>query len=38
VRYSKERKAQAKAAIVREAGRTLKENGFHAAADDRRCH
>jgi TetR/AcrR family transcriptional repressor of nem operon len=34
VRYSKEHKAQAKAAIVREAGRTLKESGFHAVGVD----
>jgi TetR/AcrR family transcriptional repressor of nem operon len=34
VRYSKEHKAQAKAAIVREAGRTLKENGFHGVGVD----
>ncbi|MER5518379.1 TetR/AcrR family transcriptional regulator [Streptomyces sp. NPDC002763] len=34
MRYSKEHKAQAKAAIVREAGRTLKENGFHAVGVD----
>jgi TetR/AcrR family transcriptional regulator, transcriptional repressor for nem operon len=34
MRYSKEHKAQAKAAIVREAGRTLKEGGFHAVGVD----
>ncbi|MGW7544340.1 TetR/AcrR family transcriptional regulator [Streptomyces sp. NPDC054770] len=34
MRYSKEHKAQAKAAIVREAGRTLKESGFHAVGVD----
>nr|WSY54169.1 TetR/AcrR family transcriptional regulator [Streptomyces sp. NBC_00886] len=34
MRYSKEHKAQAKAAIVREAGRTLKENGFHGVGVD----
>jgi TetR/AcrR family transcriptional repressor of nem operon len=34
VRYPKEHKVQAKAAIVREAGRTLKENGFHAVGVD----
>jgi len=34
VRYPKEHKAQAKAAIVREAGRTLKESGFHAVGVD----
>jgi TetR/AcrR family transcriptional repressor of nem operon len=34
MRYSKEHKAQAKAAIVREAARTLKENGFHAVGVD----
>ena len=34
MRYSKEHRAQAKAAIVREAGRTLKENGFHGVGVD----
>lgn len=34
MRYSKEHKAQAKTAIVRDAGRTLKENGFHAVGVD----
>ncbi|MFF3139224.1 TetR/AcrR family transcriptional regulator [Streptomyces mirabilis] len=34
MRYSKEHKAQAKVAIVREAGRTLKENGFHGVGVD----
>jgi TetR/AcrR family transcriptional repressor of nem operon len=34
MRYSKEHKAQAKAAILREAGRTLKESGFHAVGVD----
>jgi TetR/AcrR family transcriptional repressor of nem operon len=34
MRYSKEHKAQAKATIVREAARTLKENGFHAVGVD----
>ncbi|MDX6256263.1 MAG: TetR/AcrR family transcriptional regulator, transcriptional repressor for nem operon [Frankiales bacterium] len=34
MRYSKEHKAQAKAKIVREAARTLKENGFHAVGVD----
>src|SRR4051794_1327901 len=34
MRYSKEHKAQAKAAITREAGRTLKENGFHGVGVD----
>jgi TetR/AcrR family transcriptional regulator, transcriptional repressor for nem operon len=34
MRYSKEHKAQAKAAIVREASRTLKESGFHAVGVD----
>jgi TetR/AcrR family transcriptional regulator, transcriptional repressor for nem operon len=34
MRYSKEHKAQAKAAIVREAARTLKENGFHGVGVD----
>ncbi|MEV2210386.1 TetR/AcrR family transcriptional regulator [Streptomyces sp. NPDC050997] len=34
MRYSKEHKAQAKAAIVREAGRTLKEGGFHGVGVD----
>jgi TetR/AcrR family transcriptional regulator, transcriptional repressor for nem operon len=34
MRYSKEHKAQAKAAIVREAARTLKENGFHSVGVD----
>jgi TetR/AcrR family transcriptional regulator, transcriptional repressor for nem operon len=34
VRYSKGHKAQAKAAIVREAGRALKENGFHGVGVD----
>jgi TetR/AcrR family transcriptional regulator, transcriptional repressor for nem operon len=34
MRYSKEHKAQAKAAIAREAGRTLKESGFHAVGVD----
>ncbi len=34
MRYSKEHKALAKATIVREAARTLKENGFHAVGVD----
>jgi TetR/AcrR family transcriptional repressor of nem operon len=34
MRYSKEHKTQAKATIVREAARTLKENGFHAVGVD----
>lgn len=34
MRYSKDHKAQAKAAILREAGRTLKESGFHAVGVD----
>jgi TetR/AcrR family transcriptional repressor of nem operon len=34
MRYSKEHRAQAKSAIVREAGRTLKENGFHGVGVD----
>jgi TetR/AcrR family transcriptional repressor of nem operon len=34
MRYSKDHKAQAKAAIAREAGRTLKESGFHAVGVD----
>ncbi|WP_405910076.1 MULTISPECIES: TetR/AcrR family transcriptional regulator [unclassified Streptomyces] len=34
MRYSKEHKAQAKAAIVRAAGRTLKESGFHGVGVD----
>jgi len=34
VRYSKEHKAQAKAAIVEAAGRTLKESGFHGVGVD----
>jgi TetR/AcrR family transcriptional repressor of nem operon len=34
MRYSKEHRAQAKAAIVKEAGRTLKENGFHGVGVD----
>jgi TetR/AcrR family transcriptional repressor of nem operon len=34
MRYSKGHKAQAKAAIVREASRTLKESGFHAVGVD----
>jgi len=34
VRYSKEHKAQAKAAIVREAGHTLKKSGFHGVGVD----
>ena len=34
MRYTKEHKAQAKAAITREAGRTLKESGFHAVGVD----
>jgi TetR/AcrR family transcriptional repressor of nem operon len=34
VRYSKDHKAQAKAVIVREAARTLKENGFHSVGVD----
>jgi TetR/AcrR family transcriptional repressor of nem operon len=34
MRYSKEHRAQAKAAIVQEAGRTLKENGFHGVGVD----
>jgi TetR/AcrR family transcriptional repressor of nem operon len=34
VRYPKEHKAQAKVAIVREAARILKENGFHAVGVD----
>jgi TetR/AcrR family transcriptional repressor of nem operon len=34
MRYSKEHKAQAKATIVREAARTLKESGFHAVGVD----
>jgi TetR/AcrR family transcriptional repressor of nem operon len=34
MRYSKEHKAHAKATIVREAGRTLKENGFHSVGVD----
>ncbi|MEV0804243.1 TetR/AcrR family transcriptional regulator [Kribbella sp. NPDC050281] len=34
MRYSKEHRAQAKAAIVREAGRTLKENGFDGVGVD----
>jgi TetR/AcrR family transcriptional regulator, transcriptional repressor for nem operon len=35
MRYPKEHKAQAKATIVREAARTLKENGFHSVGVDR---
>jgi TetR/AcrR family transcriptional repressor of nem operon len=34
VRYPKEHKARAKATIVREAGRTLKENGFQGIGVD----
>lgn len=34
MRYTEEHRAQAKAAIVREAGRTLKENGFHGVGVD----
>jgi TetR/AcrR family transcriptional regulator, transcriptional repressor for nem operon len=34
MRYSKDHKAQAKAGIVREAARTLKENGFHGVGVD----
>ena len=34
MRYTKEHRAQAKAAIVQEAGRTLKENGFHGVGVD----
>ena len=34
MRYSKEHKAQAKAAIVEAAGRTLKESGFHGVGVD----
>jgi TetR/AcrR family transcriptional regulator, transcriptional repressor for nem operon len=34
MRYSKEHKAHAKATLVREAARTLKENGFHAVGVD----
>jgi TetR/AcrR family transcriptional repressor of nem operon len=34
MRYPKDHKAHAKAAIVREAGRTLKENGFHSVGVD----
>jgi TetR/AcrR family transcriptional repressor of nem operon len=34
VRYPKEHKARAKAAIVREAARTLKENGFQGVGVD----
>jgi TetR/AcrR family transcriptional repressor of nem operon len=34
MRYSKEHKTQAKATIVLEAARTLKENGFHAVGVD----
>jgi TetR/AcrR family transcriptional repressor of nem operon len=34
MRYSKEHKVHAKATIVREAARTLKENGFHGVGVD----
>ena len=34
MRYTKEHRAQAKAAIVQEAGRTLKESGFHGVGVD----
>jgi TetR/AcrR family transcriptional repressor of nem operon len=34
MRYTKEHRAQAKAAIVQEASRTLKENGFHGVGVD----
>jgi TetR/AcrR family transcriptional repressor of nem operon len=34
VRYPKDHKEQAKATIVREAARTLKENGFHSVGVD----
>jgi TetR/AcrR family transcriptional repressor of nem operon len=34
MRYAKDHKAHAKVAIVREAARTLKENGFHAVGVD----
>jgi TetR/AcrR family transcriptional repressor of nem operon len=34
MRYSKEHKAQAKAAILRESSRALKESGFHAIGVD----
>jgi TetR/AcrR family transcriptional repressor of nem operon len=35
VRYPKDQKARAKATILREAARTLKENGFHSVGVDR---
>ncbi|MDQ1583069.1 MAG: TetR/AcrR family transcriptional regulator, transcriptional repressor for nem operon, partial [Microbacteriaceae bacterium] len=34
MRYTKEHRAQDKAAIVQEAGRTLKESGFHGVGVD----